>query len=190
VEGTLRTLDLMQRSIVHVARCAALTLLAVTLLACGEGSAGTVRSVASHTHAARTTGPTDREVAAFVKLMNAHRISRGLPALIWDPRAAAVAQAHSQEMFDRHYFSHSWRDSRSTWDRLAARGVTYSEAGENIAWGQRTGRTVLASWLNSPGHRKNIERGSYTRHGVGKVGTYWTHVFFRPRRTSGGSTVR
>jgi uncharacterized protein YkwD len=162
---------------------AALTILAAMLLACGEGGASTASSVASRTRApAPTTGPTDREVVSFVKLVNAHRRSLGLSALVWDSRAAAVAKAHSRDMLNQHYFSHKSLDGRSTWDRLAARGVTYSEAGENIAWGQGTGRDVLRAWLRSPGHRKNIERGSYTHHGVGKVGTYWTHVFLRPRR--------
>ena len=172
-----------QRILRVIARFASLTILAVTLLACGKGSALTVTSVATRTRTQpHISGPIDREVVSFVKLMNAHRVSRGLPALVWDSRAAAVAQAHSRDMFDRHYFSHTSPGGRSTWDRLAAGGVAYSEAGENIAWGQRTGRAVLTAWLGSPGHRANIQRGSYTLHGVGKVGTYWTHVFIRPTR--------
>ena len=172
------------QSIVRViAGCAALTILAVMLLASG-GGATTAHSVASHTRTAvPTTGPTDPEIVSFVKLMNAHRVSLGLSALVWDSRLAAIAQAHSRDMFDRRYFSHAWPDGRSTWDRLAARGVTYSQAGENIAWGQSTGSAALTAWLRSPGHRANIERGSYTHHGVGKVGTYWTHVFIRPKGT-------
>lgn len=174
----------MCQSIVRVnARCAALAILAVMLLACVEGSAAAAASVASRARAPKpTAGPTDREIVSFVKLMNAHRVSLGLSALVWDSRAAAVAKAHSQDMFDRHYFSHTSPDGRTTWARLAARGVTYSQAGENIAWGQHTGSAVLTAWLTSPGHRANIEGDSYTRHGVGKVGTYWTHVFLRPRR--------
>ena len=165
-----------------IAPRAALTTLALMLLACGKGGAATAPSVASHSRAyAAASGPSDREVASFVKLMNAHRIALGLSPLVWDSRVAAVAKAHSRDMFDRHYFSHTSRDGRSSWDRLAAGGVTYSRAGENIAWGQGTGSAVLKAWLGSPPHRANIERGSYTRHGVGKVGTYWTHVFIRPR---------
>jgi uncharacterized protein YkwD len=156
------------------------TILAVMILACTESSA-MATSVAGRTSAlAPTTGPVDPEVRSFVKLMNAHRVSLGLSALVWDRRAAAVAQAHCRDMFRRHYFSHTSPDGRSTWDRLAASGITYSEAGENIAWGQSTGRAVLTAWLRSPGHRANIERGSYTHHGVGKVGAYWTQVFIRP----------
>jgi len=83
-------------------------------------------------------------------------------------------------MSKRHYLSHTSPDGLSTWDRVAARGITYTRAGENIAWGQSTGRAALRAWLRSPGHRANIENGYYTHHGVGKVGTYWTHVFIRP----------
>ena len=145
------------------------------LLACVDVHAATAPSTRRGT--ARAAGPNDRAVIAFVKLMNAHRASRGLSPLVWDRRAASVAQAHSRDMFDQRYFSHTSLDGRSTWDRLAARGVTYSSAAENIAWGHVTGRAVFEAWLRSPGHRENIERGSYTHHGVGKVGTYWTHVF-------------
>jgi hypothetical protein len=69
-----------------------------------------------------------------------------------------------------------------SWGRLTQRGITYSQAGENIAWGQTTGRAVLESWLHSPGHRKNLENRAFTVHGVGKVGTYWTHIFIRPAK--------
>jgi len=151
------------------------TLIVLMVLACGTGHA-----------AARTTGPADPEVASFVRLLNAHRISRGLPPLLWDNRVAAVARAHSRDMSHGHYFSHTWSDGRLSWGRLTARGVTYSQAGENIAWGQTTGRAVLESWLHSPGHRKNIENGSFTAHGVGKVGAYWTHIFIRPAKTPRG----
>ena len=149
-----------------VRRVLAFTVVLVSTLAWGVGHA--------------TEAPKDREVAAFVKLMNAHRVAKGMRPLIWDPRLAAVAEAHSRDMARRHYFSHETPDGRTPWDRLAARGITYTQAGENLAWGARTGREVLGGWLKSRGHRKNIETAAYTRHGVGKVGAYWTHVFLRP----------
>jgi uncharacterized protein YkwD len=166
-------------------RCAGLAILAVLLLPSGEGGEAIARSHATPTSApARTTGPTNPEVVSFVKLMNAHRRSLGLSPLAWDSRAAAVAKAHSRDMFERNYFSHTSPNGRTMRDRLEARGISYSQAGENIAWGQETGREVLTAWLQSPGHRDNIERRGYTRHGVGKVGPYWTHVFIRPTDAS------
>ena len=131
--------------------------------------------------AARTNGPTDPEVASFVKLVNQYRTHRGLRPLIWDDRVAAIAREKCRDMRDHDSFSHTWSNGRPTWDRLRARGVDFSAAGENIAWGQPTGSAVLQSWLHSRGHRKNIENGAFTHHGVAKVGAYWTHVFVRLR---------
>lgn len=171
-----------------LARFAAFALLASPPLACPTGGASAAPAAASRTHSsARAHGPTDPEIASFVKLMNAHRIARGLPALIWDSRVAAVAKSHSQHMVDEDFFSHTTPDGVTTWDRLAARGITYSRAGENIAWGQKTGRAVFKGWIDSPGHRSNIEQESYTHHGVGKVGTRWTHIFVRPRSSARAS---
>lgn len=172
----------MRQPIVGIlARFTALLILAALPLACGKGGAPTAPSVLSPSPTpAPTTGSTDPDVVSFVTLMNAHRVSLGLSPLVWDSRVAVVAQAHSQDMVNRGYFSHTTPDGLSPWDRLAAGGVTYTEAGENIAWGYGTGSAVLAAWIASPGHRANIERATYTHHGVGKVGTYWTHVFIRP----------
>jgi uncharacterized protein YkwD len=164
--------------------CIVSTLLGLMPLASTETQA---RSSASHSDAStRTTGPTDSEVASFIRRMNSYRVSRGLPALVWDGRAAAVAKAHSRDMFEEGYFSHTSPDGRSLRDRLKARALNYSSAGENIAWGQKTGRDVLEAWLRSKGHRRNIEGQDFTHHGVGKVGPYWTHILIRPVRPSRG----
>jgi uncharacterized protein YkwD len=160
------------------------TLLGLMLRAPTETQA---RSSASHSGAAkRTTGPTDSEVASFIRRVNSYRVSRGLPALVWDRRAAAVAKAHSRDMFEEGYFSHTSPDGRSLRDRLKAGSLNHSSAGENIAWGQETGRDVLEAWLRSKGHRRNIEGRDFTHHGVGKVGPYWTHILIRPMRHRGG----
>ena len=124
--------------------------------------------------------PTDSIVAQFVVLVNQHRASLGLGTLAWHAGVAAVAQAHTQDMVDRNFFSHTNPDGETPWDRLAAAGITYSYAGENIAYGYPSASAVLAAWLASPGHRANIENPNFTHHGVGRVGTYWTHVFIKP----------
>jgi uncharacterized protein YkwD len=122
----------------------------------------------------------DPEVTAFVDLMNDHRVGLGCSALTWNADVAAVAQAHSQDMVDRDYFSHTNPDGDSPFDRLADAGIGFSGAAENIAWGYPTGSAVLDGWLNSTGHRNNIENCNLTEHGVGLVGSHWTHVFIRP----------
>lgn len=119
-------------------------------------------------------------VTSFVEQMNAHRESVGCTALVWSSAVAAVAQAHSEDMVARDFFSHTNPDGASPFDRLATAGIAFSRAGENIAFGYPTAEAVLAGWLGSSGHRANIENCSFTEHGVGLDGTYWTHVFIRP----------
>jgi uncharacterized protein YkwD len=118
------------------------------------------------------------EVVEFSSQMNDHRQSEGCEALTWHDGVAAVAQGHSQDMVDRGFFSHTNPDGDSPWDRLGDGGVTWSGgAGENIAAGTSDPATVLNLWLNSSGHRANIENCGFTHHGVGLVSGYWTHVF-------------
>ena len=119
-------------------------------------------------------------VASFVEQINAHRQSLGCPALAWNPAVAAVAQAHTEDMIARDFFSHTNPDGASPFDRLANADIAYSSAAENIAYGYATVEMVFAAWLGSLGHRANIENCSLTEHGVGLDGTYWTHLFIRP----------
>ena len=73
---------------------------------------------------------------------------------------------------------------------MEACGVT-AGWGENIAYGYATADAVMQGWLNSPGHRANIERSTYRAIGVGAATgsnsrIYWAQVF--STSTSGGST--
>jgi uncharacterized protein YkwD len=91
-----------------------------------------------------------------------------------------VAQAHSDDLVARDFFAHTNPDGQSPFDRLAASGVGYSSAAENIAYGYPTATAVLNGWLNSPGHRANIENCALLEHGLGLTNSHWTHVFIRP----------
>lgn len=117
-------------------------------------------------------------VEQFVAEMNAHRLGEGCTDLAWHAGVATVAQDHSQDMVDRDYFSHTNPEGESPFDRLGNAGITWSGgAGENIAAGTSDASLVLELWLNSPGHRLNIENCAYTHHGVGLASGHWTHVF-------------
>jgi uncharacterized protein YkwD len=119
-------------------------------------------------------------VAEFVELVNAHRVSVGCPALVWNAGVAGVAQAHSDDMVARDFFSHINPDGESPIDRLRAAGITFTGVLENIAYGYTSAQTVLQGWLDSPGHRANIQNCEATEHGVGLTGTHWTHLLIRP----------
>tara|TARA_B100000497_G_C7565163_1_gene340757 strand:- start:317 stop:727 length:411 start_codon:yes stop_codon:yes gene_type:complete len=51
-------------------------------------------------------------------------------------------------------------------------GLGFSFVSENIAYGQKTEESVMTTWLNSPGHRKNILSTSIDRIGCG---FYYNH---------------
>lgn len=122
-------------------------------------------------------------VQEMARLVNAHRAARGCPALTWLQPAAEAAQAHSADMARRGYFDHVSPEGQQPWDRLAARGVGYRMIAENIAWTPQQGAAqTLRGWINSPGHRQNLENCAYTHHGIGLRDAYWTHVFVTPAR--------
>lgn len=57
--------------------------------------------------------------------------------------------------------------------------------GENIAYGYTSSSSVFQGWLNSSGHRANIENPNYTHVGFGLTGKYWTVVFATPSKQIG-----
>jgi uncharacterized protein YkwD len=118
--------------------------------------------------------------AEVTRLVNADRARAGCAPLAWDDRAAAAAQAHSEDMVMRHYFDHTSPEGRTAVDRLRATGAGYRALAENIAVGQQSAQEVVSGWLQSPGHRHNIENCRYTRTGVGYRDLRWTQVFYTP----------
>ncbi|WP_232806967.1 CAP domain-containing protein [Geodermatophilus chilensis] len=128
--------------------------------------------------AAVPTAPTAE--AAVLALANEARADAGCGALTADPALAAVARAHSADMRDRDYFSHTSPEGLSPFDRAEQAGIDYSRA-ENIAYGQADAAAVMEAWLESPGHRANILDCDLTKLGVGVAegpgGPWWTQLF-------------
>jgi uncharacterized protein YkwD len=124
--------------------------------------------------------PSGNETAEVARLVNAHRARVGCQPLAWDDAAARAAQAHSEDMVRRRYFSHTSPDGRGPAERLRAQGATFRLLAENIAQGQPNAQEVVRGWLASPAHRQNIENCGLTRQGVGLSGGYWTHLFYTP----------
>ena len=124
--------------------------------------------------------PTADLVHEVERLVNEHRARVGCGPLAWDETAARVAQGHSDDMARRGYFSHVSPEGRTPADRLHAAGGTFRALAGNIAQGPRTAQEVVRGWLDSPGHRHNIENCTYTRDGVGLRNGLWTHFFYTP----------
>lgn len=117
-----------------------------------------------------------------IQLTNQERAKNGLKPLAADWQLSRVARYKSADMRDKNYFSHTSPTYGSPFTMMRNFGINYRSAGENIAAGQRTPSEVVQSWMNSPGHRKNILSPTYTHIGVGHAsggnyGHYWTQMF-------------
>ncbi|MGW7269346.1 CAP domain-containing protein [Streptomyces sp. NPDC054864] len=120
--------------------------------------------------------------SAVLRLTNAERTAAGLRPLSPDPLLTVAAQNHSADMIARAFYAHTSPDGGEPWHRASAAGSGHRAIGENIACGQRTPAEVVDGWMNSPGHRANILKPSFTHLGVGyagggSAGTYWTQLF-------------
>jgi Ca2+-binding RTX toxin-like protein len=127
-------------------------------------------------------------VNRVLELTNQFRSQNNLGALQLNVELNATAQAHSTDMAQQDYFSHTGKNGSQPWDRAKLVGYEARSMGENIAAGYTTPEAVVQGWINSPGHRANLLNSSFTELGVGyyllspdtgsvNYGTYWTQVF-------------
>lgn len=120
----------------------------------------------------------------MLDLVNEERTAVGLRALTWDDRLVVVARQHSEEMFRLKYFAHQSPVSGSPFDRLKTAGITYSRAGENLAYAQSVS-VAHRGLMQSQGHRENILRPEFTRIAIGVIsagpyGRMFTQLFLTP----------
>ena len=104
-----------------------------------------------------------------IRLVNQHRATIGLRALKISQSLTASAVWKARHMATYGYIGHDDPAppvARSAADRIAACGYR-GGWGENIAAGFTTPAAVLAAWLQSPGHRANIENPAYVVTGAG-----------------------
>jgi uncharacterized protein YkwD len=116
-----------------------------------------------------------------VELTNAERAAAGCAPLGVDQRLGAAARAHSADMADQDYFSHTGANGSSVQSRVEAQGYAWRRLAENIAFGYPTPEAVVAGWMDSEGHRANILNCELTQIGVGYDRSYWTQNFGTPR---------
>jgi len=102
----------------------------------------------------------------MLKLVNEARAQNNVPALQIDMELTNVARIKAQDMIDNNYFSHNSPKYGSPFDMMKSFGISYVQAGENIAGNQNVQKAHEAL-MNSPGHRKNILNPDYTHIGIG-----------------------
>ena len=125
--------------------------------------------------------------------INAERTGEGLGLLEYDDVLAEVAAFHSTDMATNNYFAHEDEEGCDSACRLTSVGYPWRVVGENLFLLKSTHRysvadasaIIVAGWMGSDGHRKNVLEKRFTHEGVGVVvlgdSVYATELLARPR---------
>lgn len=105
--------------------------------------------------------------AEMLARVNAARKKAGAQPLISNSKLDLAAQRHAEDMLARNYFAHQNPEKKTVRERATAAGYDWDRIGENIAEGQFSVDEVMDTWMNSPGHRKNILEPEFKELGVG-----------------------
>ncbi|MFD0863317.1 CAP domain-containing protein [Sungkyunkwania multivorans] len=116
----------------------------------------------------------------ILQLVNQHRQSIGKSVLTKNNLAEELARDHTLYMISQNDISHEYFDQRA--EQLQREANAYG-VGENVAAGQPSAQSVMTAWLNSSGHKANIE-GNYTHIGISAIKNdqgvyYYTQLFLR-----------
>lgn len=123
------------------------------------------------TASGRIHGGFDAAVAPdVIEQTNAIRANAGLPPLSANPQLTQAADAYAGEMARRGWLAHTTSDGAGVESRAEAAGyVDWAYLAENLATGPGApaADALITSWLNSPGHRRNILSPDLREIGVG-----------------------
>lgn len=125
--------------------------------------------------------PDARMIRDLMTLVNDHRISIGLRPLDHVDGLREIAEGHSRNMASGSVsFGHSGFSIRCSQGRTVLGGGNLCS--ENVARGQKTVEAAFQSWMNSSGHKANLEQPRSTHTGFGFARSssgvwYWTQIF-------------
>jgi len=116
----------------------------------------------------------------ILELINKHRESAGLTSLVKNETAKQLCIDHTKYMISIEKINHDNFGKRA--DVLKETEKANSIA-ENVASFYPDAQSVVAAWLNSSGHKNNIE-GDYTHTGIASIkdekgNYYYTQIFYR-----------
>ncbi len=152
-------------------------LLTITLTSCSTDSLDETADYNVEALVIPEAKPIEIEI---LELINQHRISIGLNVLVSHQLIKGQAFSHTDYMTDINEVNHDHFFNRKSFlvDNAAAVKVS-----ENVAYGFSSAASVVNAWLNSEGHRGNIE-GDYTDFEISaELGEnnkwYFTNIFMK-----------
>lgn len=127
--------------------------------------------------------PVEQWKRDVLTLVNQERAKNGLAALSWGSTCEGAANTRAREIMSS--YSHT-RPDGSSWSTTCPIPSSGGKSGENLNAGNAavSPQTVVASWMASPDHRKNILDPDFKYLSVGFVfdpnsahKTYWSQYF-------------
>jgi uncharacterized protein YkwD len=119
----------------------------------------------------------------IITLINNYRQSIGLNTLEVINHISYKSQEHNIYMIENKSINHNYFQQRAD-NLIEVLGAT--RVAENIAYNYQAPESAISAWLNSPGHKANIE-GDFTHFGIsitvdeitGKK--YYTNMFIKKK---------
>ncbi len=107
--------------------------------------------------------------AQVLARINAHRTAGGCQALTLNSQLQAAAEGHARAMAVQNFFAHTGKNGSTLKSRARAAGYRGGRLAENIANGQKSAAAVVAAWMGSKGHAKNIMNCAFNDTGIALV---------------------
>lgn len=157
-------------------------------MALAAGKDITADAASSPAVATTTVKDKEAQIAEFkaevIRLINIERQKNGVSALTAKDELSVMANVRAEE--SSVSFSHTRPNGTRCFTIFAEYGMKYRAAGENLAYGFSTPANVVAAWMNSAGHRKNILDPDFKYIGIGYFvnanGTiYCSQLFYTPK---------
>lgn len=127
------------------------------------------------------------EVEAM-RVINQVRASQRLGPLKLDKKLVKAARKHSVLMAKKGRIAHAFGPRTRFKRRMKRSGYDMRHAAENVSAGYQSVDRVVAGWMKSEGHRKNLLNKDAVHMGIAvarnpntRYGTYWTFILAHPR---------
>lgn len=104
---------------------------------------------------------------ALIELTNEERLSASLDLLTENELLDTAAQMKADDMASKSYFSHVNPEGKRAWNWLQDVEYKYQYAGENLAVNFSESEDITLAWMNSPTHKANIIKATYSEIGTG-----------------------
>lgn len=126
-----------------------------------------VKNITNGTRLANEQQISDINVETALALTNTERKNAGVKPLTIDPRLSRSAQNKCNDLVARNYYSHNGPDGKTPWHFITEQGINNVAMAENIDRNVDSAQNLITDWLNSPGHKANIDSAKYNLVGFG-----------------------